>query len=283
VQPQWTFVLFAPLVMLALVHFKQTGGAPRWLFKLGVVNLALILSVRIIIIFGFGFARTYGHLKSYYGFKDWAHAVKQRAGNNYVVMNEGFQNPSKYDYYTNSLTGFAYDPWYYRRTQFDIWPMEDSIRRKRVYYLFYKPVSGYKNDTIKVAAGTWYGCWIDDLRTYQKVNFETSQNKVVASPGQKIVFDLTVSNPYHYPITFTNKGYLHPVLLDAIFFTGDKTNVQQASGTFNQISLKPGETTHYKFTIIAPREKGDTELLFSLRTEPFPGSKNSKMINFTVK
>jgi hypothetical protein len=284
VQPHWTFILFAPLVMLVLINFKQKGGRPKWLLPLAIVNLSLILAVRIIIIIGFGFAKTYGHLKSYYGFKDWAHVVQQKAGNNYVVMSEGFQNPSKYDYYTNSLKCFAYDTRYYRRTQFDIWPMEDSIQHKKVYYLTWYPIKGLTTDSLKVPAGTWYTAWIDDVRTYQKVNFETKSYKITASPGQKIIFDLTVTNPYPHPISFSNKGYLHPVTLESCLFKGDVViNTQQADSSFNKINLKPGESTRYNFTLIVPLEKGNFDLLFSLRTEPFPGSKNSRIINFTVK
>src|ERR1700722_8135471 len=171
VQPHWTFVLFAPLVMLVLIAFKQAGGRPKWLLPVAMVNISIIVAVRIIIILGLGFAKTYGHLKSYYGFKDWTTAVKQKAGNNYVVMIEGFQNPSKYNYYTNSLKCFAYDTRYYRHTQFDIWPMEDSLQHKKVYYLTWYPIKGLTTDSIKLAAGTWYTAWVDDVRTYQKVNF----------------------------------------------------------------------------------------------------------------
>jgi len=284
VQPQWTFTLFAPLVMLALICFKQSGGWPKWLLPLGIVNLSLILVVRVIIILGFGFARTYGHLKSYYGFKEWAHLVKQKAGDAYVVMSEGFQNPAKYDYYTNSLKCFAYDTRYYRRTQFDIWPMEDSLQHKKVYYLTFYPIKGVTTDSIRNETGTWYGGWISDLRTYQKVNFETTSYKITSSPGQKNVFNLTVANPYPFPINFSNQGYLHPVVLEACLFKGDNMiAVQKAGDNFNSIKLKPGESAHYTFTLIAPMEKGNFELLFSLRTDPFPGSKNSRIINFTVK
>jgi len=284
VQPQWTFILFAPLVMLTLIGFTQAGRWPRWLVPLAAINLSLILIVRVIIILGFGFAKTYGHLKSYYGFKDWAYAVKQHAGNSYVVMSEGFQNPSKYDYYTNSLKCFAYDPWYYRRTQFDIWPMEDSIQHKQVYYLFYRPIKGYKTDTIQLAAGTWYGCRVDDVRTYQQVNFETSLTEVTATSGQKITFDLTIHNPYSHAISFSDTDQLHPVILQACFFKGDSTiEVQRAPASFKQISLKPGQSANYKFSVTAPRQPGKMEMLFSLQTDPFPGSKNSKIITFTVK
>ncbi len=284
VQPHWTFILFAPLVMLALICFKQKGGRPKWLLPLALVNVGLILAVRIIIIAGFGFAKTYGHLKSYYGFKEWAQVVKQKAGNNYVMMSEGFQNPSKYDFYTNSLKCFAYDNRYYRRTQFDIWPMEDSLQHKKALYLTYYPIKGLTTDSLKLAAGTWYSAWVDDVRTYQKVNFETKSYKISASPGQKITFDLSVTNPYPYPIDFGDEGYHHGVVLEACFFKGfNVINTQQADQAFNQINLNPGQNTHYTFTLTAPFEKGNFDLLFSLRTDPFPGSKNSRIINFAVK
>lgn len=284
VQPQWTFILFAPLVMLALIKFKQQGGAPKWLMPLAAVNLSIILIVRIIIIMGFGFARTYGHLKSYYGFKEWATEVKQKAGDAYVVMSEGFQNPSKYNYYTNSLKCFSYDPRYYRKTQFDIWPMEDSLQHKRIYYLTWYPIKGLSTDSIKIAAGNWYGFWVDDLRTYQKVDITTTTDKLTLSPGQKIIFDLTITNPYHFPISFTNQGQLHKVLLEACLFKGDViTNVQEAPDRFNRIRLQPAQSVHYTFTYIAPAEKGDFDLCFSLRTDPFQGSKNSRVIKVSVK
>ncbi len=284
VQPQWTFVLFAPLVMLVLIGFKQAGGRPKWLLPLAVVNLSIIVIVRLIIICGFGFARTYGHLKSYYGFKDWTNEVKKRAGDNYVVMNEGFQNPSKYNYYTNSLKCFAYDDRYYRKTQFDIWPMEDSIQHKRVFFLFYRPIKGLTTDSLTMPAGTWYTAWINDVRTYQKVLIETTSDKVTASPGQKVNFDLTINNPYHFPISFSDTGYVHPVVLESCLLKGDATiNTQQAPVSFNNISLKSGAGVHYTFTFVTPLQKGNFDLFFSLRTEPFFGSRNSRVIHFTVK
>ncbi len=284
VQPQWTFILFAPLVMLVLIGFKQQGGYPRWFFPLAIVNLSILLIVRVIIIGGFSFARTYGHLKSYYGFKEWTKEVKQIAGNSYVVMNGGFQNPSKYDYYTNSLKCFAYDTRYYRRTQFEIWPMEDSIQHKRVYYLIDQPIKGLTTDSIKITAGNWYTCWVDDVRTYQKVNFETTSYKITASPGQKINFELTVTNPYNRPISFSNKGYLHKAFLEACLFDGlIVINTQTAPDTFNNINLQPGESTTYNFIFTTPLKKGNFDLLFSIRTEPFSGSKNSRIIDFTIK
>jgi hypothetical protein len=284
VQPQWAFILFAPLIMLTLIHFKQQNGWPKWLLPLAIVNVSIILIVRIIVIGGFGFAKTYGHLKSYYGFKDWTHIVKQKAGEHYVIMSDGFQNPSKYNYYTNSLKCFAYDTRYYRLTQFDIWPMEDSIQHKRVYYLTDKSIKGLTTDSIKILAGIWYCNWVNDVRTYQKLVFETDSLKITTTPGANTNFDLKVTNSYRHPITFSDSGYLHPVRLEYCFFKGDVlASAAEAKATYKKISLQPGESTHYSFPVTSPKEKGNYNLVFSLRTDPFPGSKNSRVIKVTVK
>jgi hypothetical protein len=58
---------------------------------------------------------------------------------------------------------------------------------------------------------------------------------------------------------------------------------QKADSTFNQISLVPGQITLYPFALKAPVEKGQYEVLFSIRTTPFEGGKNSRIIHLTVE
>jgi len=280
VQPQWTYIAFAPLILLIIINFTQKPVIPKWFYPLAYANIGLILLARILLVSGIPL----GRLQSQFGFKDWAHTVKQKAGNHYVMFDEGFQNPSKYDYYNNTLTGFAYDSRYYRSTQFDIWPIEDSLQHKRVYYVLTYKAPGITTDSIKVSAGTWYGGWVNDVRTYQKVVIDNGVYKMNVPAGQKKVFDLVLTNPYPYAINFSNKGWLNPVVMEACFFNekGDM-QAQTADTTFNKIALKPGQSTHYNFTVTAPLQKGKYELIFSLRTTPFAGSKNSRIIKFTAQ
>ncbi len=279
VQPQWTYIAFAPLILLIVINFAQKPALPKWFYSVAYANIAIILCVRIALIAGIPI----GRLQSQFGFKQWAYAVKQKAGDNYVVFNEGFQNPSKYDYYNNTLKGFSYDDIYYRSTQFDIWPIEDSIQHKRVLYVktFKSPET---TDSIKVPAGTWYSGWINDVRTYQKVIIDNGNYKMTVPAGQKHTFDLVIKNLYSIAISFSNKGQLHHAFLEACFFDekGD-AKIQQADTTFNNIALKPGQSTHYSFTIVTPKQKGQYELMFSIRTEPFNGSKNSRIVKFTAE
>jgi hypothetical protein len=284
VQPHYTLIAFVPLVCLTLISLKQKGLNPTWLYRLAIVNVIFILLIRFALMSGLPFIKHIGALKSYFGFREWANLVHDKAGNAYVVMDEGFQNPSKYNYYNRTLKGFAYDSRYYGRTMFDIWPLEDSLQHKRVYYLLQWPMAGVTTDSLKCAAGIWYGGWVDDARTYQKITIDNKTDHINAKPGQLIQFDLNLTNPYPFAVNFTNSGYKHAVVLEACFFKGRDVAMTVNTGTgFNAVSLKMGERKHHKFSVAAPMEKGTYDLLFSIRTDPFRGSKNSRMIKFTVE
>ena len=182
------------------------------------------------------------------------------------------------------MKGFAYDSRVYRATQFDIWPIEDSLQHKRIYYVIPYKQPGVTTDSIKVSAGTWYSGWVNDARTYQKVKIDNGEYKMSIPAGQKKVFYLTLTNPYPYAINFSNKGWLHKVYLEACFFNEKgEMQSQMADTTFNKIALKPGQSAHYSFHNCQPKAKRTVRLLFSLRTDPFVGSKNSRIVKFTAE
>jgi hypothetical protein len=284
VQPQWTFIAFAPLTILALIHFKQASNWRPWFKWLAIVNLVFIVLLRVSIITASPLIRKIGQVKSLYGFKQWAHDIKQKVGDNYVVFNDGFQNASKYDFYNNTTKGFAYDERYYRLTQFDIWPIEEGIQHKKAYWLTKYPVKGVTADILNTTGGKWYGGWVNDVRTYQKVKVEIASYKIKASLGKEISFDLNITNPYPYTIHFSNTGYEHRVNFEACLFRdANIILVQEADNDFYKLTLKQGESKHYKFKFVAPKQIGKYTMMFSLRTDPFLGSKNSRIISLTIE
>lgn len=284
VQPHYTLIAFVPLVMLALIGIKEKQINPVWLYRLAIVNIVLIVAFRLCIVAGFDFLKQNGQLASYYGFHDWARAVQAKAGDSYVIMRDEYQNPSKYCYYTNSLKGFAYDSRYYRTTQFDMWPIEDSLQHKNVYYLTSDKIAGVSTDSINIAAGKWYGGWVKDARTYQKVICEPSVLKISSAPGQKQNIKVAITNPYPFEINFGNLDATHPLIVEACMFLGpNMVDAQPIDNNIHTISLKPGEKINTTFTIMAPPKAGVYQLFFSWRTEPFVGSRNSSVIQFIVK
>ena len=284
VQPQWTLIGFAPLMLLTLIAFKQGGNWQPWVTRLAIINTLFVVLIRVLIITASPLIRKVGQIKSQFGYREWTRIIRQKAGDNYVIFNEGFQNPSKYDFYTNSTKGFAYDNRNYRLTQFDIWPIEEGFQRKKAYFVLRNVVKGITTDTLNTPAGTWYAGWVNDVRTYQQVKIELAQYQFKARAGEKISIDLRLTDPYSYPIDFSNKGYQHQVVLEACTFKGvDEQNVQASGSDFHLLELNPGESKHYTFNFTAPLMKGKYNLLFSLRTDPFPGSKNSRIIKLNVE
>jgi hypothetical protein len=284
VQPHWTLIAFIPLAVLSLIQLTKMERIPRWFHRLAVINLALIVVLRVLLIIAPPFIRSINAFSKFYGFSEWAQQIKQKAGNAYVVMSAGFQEPSRYSYYTNSLKGFGYDTRGYRRTQFDIWPLEDSLQHKRVYLAAEPPFADIKQDTIQTNKGTWYGVWVNNARTYQRIRVETAAYKIVAKPGQQLSLKLKIINPGTHPVSFDNTGQEHPVAFEACFFQGDDMPyLQRSSNNFNRLQITAGGSVDYTFNIKAPAKKGRYDLIFSLRTTPFEGAKNNRTINFTVE
>ncbi|MEO6149448.1 MAG: glycosyltransferase family 39 protein, partial [Mucilaginibacter sp.] len=282
VQSQWTIIAFPALAILVLAGFSRTGNPPLWFRRLAIVNICIILIVRLLLIAQPPFVKNIQAVKSFFYNDEWAHTIKNKVGNNWLVMNDGFQMPARYCFYNNTLKCFSYDSRYYRLTQYEIWPMEDSVQGKRVYYLLHNPTPGF--DTIQTAAGPWYGAWIDDVRTYQKVKIKTEIKSIVSAPGKKNRVVLSITNPYKYAISFSNTEYKNRVDLEACFSElKNEVLVQTAGDDFNYIRIKAGETANYSFTFTAPTKKGRYDLLFSLHTQPFNGTKNSGVISFTVE
>ncbi len=285
VQLHWTLIAFVPLIMLVLISFKQRGNPPGWFYKLGIANIALIVFIRMALLFQFPFVMQVGPLKSYFGFKSWTAQVQKRVGKGYVIIRDGFQDPSKYNYYGNALKAMSYDSRYYRKTQYDSWPIEDSLQHKRVLYLEENKEPGLTTDSIVDNYDRkWYGMWVNDVRTYQKVLIDVPLQSIKTAPGKAIEMTLTLHNPYPRAIDFTDSGYTHKASLITCFFqNGDLITEQKASNDFNQISLKPGAQVNYTLRFKAPNVKGKYNLLFSIRTSPFLGAKNSGPVSVVVE
>ena len=287
VQPHYTLIAFVPLIMLALINLNQKQFNATWFYRLAVVNIVLIVAFRLCLVAGFSFLKQNGQLASYYGFRDWAKAVQAKAGNNYVLMKDEYQNPSKYCFYTNSLKGFGYDSRFYRTTQFDMWPFEDSLQHTDVYYLTQDKIPNVSVDSINTSAtaGKWYGGWVKNARTYQKLICEAAPVNITSAPGQQQTVNLTITNPYPFAVDFSNKQNEPHLTVEVCFYLGaDIVEIQSApNDIYNLPPIAPGQQAHYNFTFKAPLKKGNYALFFSWRTDPFAGSRNSGFTNLTVK
>jgi hypothetical protein len=285
VQAHWTLIGFLPLFILTYIYLARMNSIPKWLTRLMIANVVLITVARLLFILPLPFMQKIKVACVYYGSREWAKQVKEKAGDNFVIFNQGFQVPSKYDFYNSTTKAFAYDSRYYRKNQFDIWPLEDSLRGKKVYYVL--PVShgaDVMQDSFATTKGMYYGRWIENVRLYQKVEIDVAKTSNSWKPNEIRTLELVIHNPYKDTISFNNTNQRWKCFFEYAYLSkGEITEVISLGDILQSIVIPPMESKAIKVNIKAPADEGKYKLIFSLRTEPFPGARNSKMITVDVR
>ena len=280
VEPHWTLIAFPPLFILSFIYLTQKAGSFTWFYKLALFNVALILLARLVLIVPFPWIKDLKQVAYYYGGEEWAKQMKIIAGDNPVIIMGGFQEASRYDFYNRTLSGFAYDSRYYRKTQFDIWPLEDSLRNKKVYFASLESYGkGVSEDTLITTKGIFYTRWVDHVRTYQKVEIATQPGEDFWKAAGLRKLKLKIHNPYNQSISFANAGQQWKCFLEYGFMeNGSLKEFKPVISGFNKLVIPAKESVEISAIIRAPMQAGKYKLIFSIRTEPFPGSRNSNMI-----
>ncbi|TDQ07085.1 ArnT family glycosyltransferase [Pedobacter metabolipauper] len=298
VEAHWTLPAMLCLFILAYIgiarRFQDTAAQnvpgqrtlPAWFVRLAAANVVLIVLVRLILIFPFPGLADLGIVKNYFGTKEWAHQIQQKAGDAPVIFLNSFQVPSRYNYYNRTTKGFGYNSRYYRKNQYDIWPLEDGFRNKKVYYALQHshPEDGNGlEDTISTSKGLFYGTWIQHVRMYQKVSIAPLAIPLRFKKAELITLKLKITNPYYEQISLGNAGQEWKCFLEYGYkkdgLLGDFNLVDADT---EHVVIPAGQSILLNCRIKTPDAAGKFKLIFSLRTEPFSGSRNSGMIAVEV-
>lgn len=283
VEAHWTLPAMICLLILAYLQLAK-NGFPKWFPKVAIVNIAMILLVRFIVIIPIPFLMKNKLIKSYFGNKEWALEIHKFAGDSPVIFEDSFQLASKYNYYTNSIKGFAYNSRNYRKNQYDIWPLDDQFRNKSVYYLMLQPDPTKKLDTMHTNKGIVFGTWLDNVRMYQRVNIVPLDVPKQIGANVDISIRLKITNPYADTITLGNRNQKWKCYLEY----GYKVNnmlvdpMLSVNTDLEDTIILPGKSISILASIRSPKTPGKYKLEFSLRTEPFIGSRNSGRIGLEV-
>lgn len=284
VEAHWTLPAMICLFILAYVAIARYAVS-KWFEKLATVNIFLIVLLRLVLIFPIDALRKIKIVDYYFGNAAWAKEIYKKAGDVPVIFTDSFQVPSRYNYYTRSTKGFGYDSRYYRKNQYDLWPLEDSLRNKRVYFVTGQGIAGHgKVDTIPTTKGLYYGIWLDQVRLYQKVTVNPVVVPADWKAGEIRELELKISNPYKEAVSLGNAGGRWKCYLEYGFKQGpDLGAFKQVDAEIEKVVVGAGESVVIKGKVQAPSDPGKYKLIFSLRTEPFSGSRNSNMIPVEIK
>lgn len=194
VEANWTSPVMVPLMVLS---HQFLLGKERWqliLYKLMPLTLVLVLFARIIMITDLLPVR---ELKiRYHSWKDWPEKMKENTGGMPAVFSTSYQRASKYWFYSGQPT-YSLNNYRGRKNNFNLWPLEDSLLGKPLYYLdiydlhrfndsFQAPtlLIGYRYDTAFVS--------------YARIDVDIEPARFAIKEGETISMKCLFNIPEHY-------------------------------------------------------------------------------------
>jgi hypothetical protein len=282
VQAQWPLIEFIALFIMAYIyagknihHFIKY----KWLFG---INIFLLLLARFIIMGTIPLANQIIFVAGFQNYDKWAIQIDSAAKGNKVLFLDGFQEASYFNFYTQSLNGVAYNSINYRQTQYDLWPLENEIQGKKVLIIGEGKAKDQESFNINTIKGIYNGTWIDSVRFYPKINFEPVDFPKEWLPNEEKTIMFKLRNPYQKFIDFSNLNekwkcsFQYGIMLD-----GELIKVETIAVEIPNLNAKESKLISVK--IKSPKDTGNYKLFLSIKTEPFAGTRNSKMISLSVK
>jgi len=282
VQAQWPLIEFIALFIMAYIyagknihHFIKY----KWLFG---INIFLLLLARFIVMGIIPLANQIKFVAGFQNYDKWAIQIDSAAKGNEILFLDGFQEASYFNFYTQSLNGVAYNSINYRQTQYDLWPLENEIQGKKVLIIGEGKAKDQESFNINTIKGIYNGTWIDSVRFYPKINFEPVDFPKEWLPNEEKTIMFKLRNPYQKFIDFSNLNerwkcsFQYGIMLD-----GELIKVEKIAIEIPNLNAKESKLISLK--IKSPKDSGDYKLFLSIKTEPFAGTRNSKMISLSVK
>jgi hypothetical protein len=131
VEANWTVTAFIPLMVLSHRYLVQNYRLRKWVYRSIPVTLLVIVAVRLYIMAWFP-PVSWIKRNEFHGNREWTTEMHKKAGNLPMVFIDTYQKASKYWFYSG-IPAFSLNSPYYRRNNFNMWPVEDSLIGKAVY------------------------------------------------------------------------------------------------------------------------------------------------------
>lgn len=276
VEPNWTAVLLVPLLVLAHNYITGNSKLQLWVNRIAVVSLVIFMVGRVHLMYSL-LPESMNVKAEFHGWKQWAQEISAKAEGRPVVFTNSYKRASKYAFYS-SETSFSANNVSYRRNQYDLWDIEDSIRGKDVLWIANWYIG--RLDTFRTNKDTRNYQFIENYQSYRKVFIEIEQEVLTFGPGEEVRLPVTLKNNYGYPIRFDDKPE-SPVMLAIDFFQDEKHLEQTILKDISEVQLIDSYETEVQFH--APEKEGRYYVRLSVLVTGLPPSINSHLIPADVE
>ncbi|NJB71144.1 hypothetical protein GGR42_001606 [Saonia flava] len=245
IQTQWIIIISIPLAILAFNFLIQNQTAKKWLFRIGIVNIVVLLFLRIGLVHEPLFPVTY----ETHGNKNWVGSLYSQVGETPVVFENSYRLAPMYSFYSGS-TSFSLNNMFYRKNQYSIDSSEDKVQHKKVVYVskYMKKgdVSFFSNDST-----IYYGRYIENFESFRKIKSIIGDSEEI-DLKEKTDLQLKIYNPYKEDIP------IEKLKFNGIFLNKHKQVMEQNPIETTPLlpdikNLKTNDTTIFIFNLPKPK------------------------------
>jgi hypothetical protein len=272
IQAQWVIIICIPMVILVFQYMLDNKTSAKWIYRIGLVNIAIVLYLRI------GLVHQPLLFNIYYethGNKEWVKQVANEAGSTPVVFENSYRNAPMYSFYSGN-TSFSLNNVRYRKNQYSIDDSEETVRNKKILY-----ISKYGKDGpfkfTKMSGTEFIGKYITNFNSYRKLKCIVDADEEEINFGESL--ELKVYNPYNFQVPLTELKF-------GIAYLDSYKKVQEIKPLIvNTLkleteALQAKDTTYFKIALPTPHEIekpaylrvviSENNLYFGLNGKPVP-------------
>lgn len=274
VEANWTVPAFIPLMVLSHQYIIDNFRFRRWLYYSVPFTLAIALVVRIYMMADVPPSPLISK-DEMHGNKVWTEKLHHDAGGLPIVFLNTYQRASKYWFYMKR-PAFSLNTPFYRRNNFNLWSLEDSLIGKPAY--LYVPLTDayFKNFFRKQRWNYPRSNKVNNYFSFSKVFF-TKISVSVNAPNNVSVSAL-LTTPTNYLDYFQRTPYMRTPVWLAIYENGDVKELINTGTTVQEITKS---CQRMKFTIPYHFEKGEYTARFCVGSY-IPGYPSVNSSGFTI-
>lgn len=232
VEANWTVPALIPLMVLSHRYFIRHYQFQKWVYRSIPITLLLVVAVRLYIMAWFP-PVSWIKRNEFHGNREWANEIHKKAGNLPVVIVNSYQMASKYWFYSG-MQAFSLNSPYYRRNNYNLWPVEDSLIGKTVYVDVPHNSKDYEwlfkpNGWPFPKEGVYQGFY-----SFSRVLF-TSIKCTVWQKGS-VQINTNASIPENYRLFFQQPAYSATPIWLVLYENGDVKTIINTGSTVRQLT-----------------------------------------------
>lgn len=281
IEPNWNSVIVIPLFILGYKFLIKQFQLRKWTLILGGITFGLTLFLRIYLASDI-LHRELAHIiplkNEFHHWDKWSSEIAEKAGERPVMFYDSYQKASKYTFYSGK-PAFSYNTIQFRKNQYDYWNIESEVQGKDVLIIHQN--EGPDLASLNTKLGKIFLYEIKNFQSFKQITVSNLCEPLIleAETNHKIEVDL--KNAFPYPVDLCRNSDMNSEIV--LMILNEKQLILQNIFIPVQKRLDPGETFLQSVDFTTPKEKGEYDLVVTVKNKLLPLKRNYRAVKLIVQ